>query len=58
MELPPEEAFESLAARLRPFTMRKEPVYWETVLDALEKLLSPEVLAEVMELRQPSQVLG
>jgi hypothetical protein len=49
MELPPEEAFESLAARLRPFTMRKEPVYWETVLDALEKLLSPEVLAEVMD---------
>jgi hypothetical protein len=29
MELPPEEAFESFAARLRPFTMRKEPVYWE-----------------------------
>jgi hypothetical protein len=27
MELPPEEAFESFAARLRPFTMRKEPVY-------------------------------
>ncbi len=49
MELPPEEAFESLAARLRPFTMRKETVYWETVLDALERLLSSEVLAEVMD---------
>jgi hypothetical protein len=49
IELPPEEAFESLAARLRPFTMRKETVYWETVLDALERLLSSEVLAEVMD---------
>lgn len=49
VELPPEEAFESLAVRLRPFTMRKEPVYWETALDALEKLISREALAEVMD---------
>lgn len=48
MELPPEEAFESFAARLRPFTMRKETVYWEVVLDALESLLSEETLAEVV----------
>jgi hypothetical protein len=40
MELPPEEAFESFAARLRPFTSGKESVYWAAVLDALEKLLS------------------
>jgi hypothetical protein len=38
--LPPEEAFESLAARLRPFVMRKESVYWAVVLDSVEKLLS------------------
>jgi hypothetical protein len=29
--------------------MRKETVYWETVLDALESLLSSDVLAEVMD---------
>jgi hypothetical protein len=45
--LPPEEAFESLAARLWPFVMCKESVYWEVVLDAVEKLLSKETLAEV-----------
>ena len=50
MELPPEEAFESFAARLRPFTMRKETVYWEVVLDALESLLSEETLAEVVDI--------
>jgi hypothetical protein len=50
MELPPEEAFESFAARLRPFTMRKEPVYWELVLDALGKLVSKETLAEVIDI--------
>ncbi len=50
LELPPEEAFESLAGRLRPFTMRKESVYWESVLDALEKLLSKETLAETVDI--------
>jgi hypothetical protein len=50
IELPPEEAFESFAARLRPFTMRKEPVYWELVLDALEELVSPETLAEIVDI--------
>lgn len=48
-ELPPEEAFESFAARVRPFTIRKEPVYWELVLDALERLVSPETLAEIID---------
>jgi hypothetical protein len=50
IELPSEEAFESFAARLRPFTMRKEPVYWEVVLDALESLLSDETLADVIDI--------
>ena len=50
MELPPEEAFESFAARLRPFTMRREPVYWELVLDAIEELVNEETLAEVIDI--------
>lgn len=50
LELPPEEAFESFAARLRPFTMGRESVYWSAVLDALEKLLSKETLAEVVDI--------
>ena len=50
MELPPEEAFESLAARLRPFTIGKESVYWAAVLDALENLLSKETLAEIVDI--------
>jgi hypothetical protein len=48
-ELPPEEAFESFAARLRPFTMRDEPVYWENVLDAIEKLVSEETRNEIID---------
>ena len=51
LELPPEEAFESLAARLRPFTIGKESVYWSAVLDALEKLLSKETLAEIVDIQ-------
>jgi hypothetical protein len=50
-ELPPEEAFESLAARLRPFTMGKESVYWAAVLDALEALLSKDTLAETVDIQ-------
>jgi hypothetical protein len=50
LELPPEELFESFAARIRPFIMRKEAVYWEVVLDALEKLASPETLAQVVDI--------
>ena len=49
MELPPEEAFESFAARLRPFTMRDEPVYWELVLDAIEDLVPQDTLDEVID---------
>ena len=50
MTLPPEEQFESFAARIRPFTIGKEPVYWSSVLDALEKLLSAETLAELVDI--------
>ncbi len=35
-----EEAFESLAARVRPMTLKSEPVYHVTVFDALERLLA------------------
>jgi hypothetical protein len=48
--LPPEEAFESFAARLRPFTVGKESVYWSAVLDALEKLLSKQTLTKVVDI--------
>lgn len=50
MDLPPEEAFESFAARLRPFTMLKEPIYWEAVLDAIGELVSEDTKAEVVDL--------
>ena len=49
--LPPEEAFESLAARLRPFVMRKEAVYWELVLDSIENLLSEDTLADFADVQ-------
>lgn len=51
MKLPPEEQFESFAARLRPFVMRKESVYWAVVLDALEKLLSAKTLADLVDMQ-------
>jgi hypothetical protein len=51
IKLPPEEQFESFAARLRPFVMRKESVYWAVVLDALEKLLSEETLADLVDMQ-------
>lgn len=51
LELPPEELFESFAARLRPFTSGSEPVYWFSVLNSLEKLLSKETRAELVDLQ-------
>jgi hypothetical protein len=51
MKLPAEEQFESFAARLRPFVMRKESVYWAVVLDALEKLLTEETLADIVDMQ-------
>jgi hypothetical protein len=52
MELPPEEAFESFVARLRPFTMRDELVYWENVLDAIEGMTPQETLDGVIDVGQ------
>jgi hypothetical protein len=57
MKLPPEEEFESFAARLRPFVMRKESVYWAVVLDALEKLLSEERW-RILWICKPSATIG
>ena len=50
VELPPEEAFESFAARLRPFTIRDERVYWELVLNAIEDLTPQKIRDEVIDL--------
>lgn len=50
VQLPPEEAFESLVMRLRPFVMTGETVYWETVLDALERLAGQEVCRDVVDI--------
>lgn len=38
-DLPEEEAFESLVARLRPLTVETESIFYETVLDAIITLL-------------------
>ena len=39
-ELPEEENFESLVARLRPLTVQKEPIHYAKVLAAIETALS------------------
>ncbi|GAB5000761.1 hypothetical protein MAHJHV64_10860 [Mycobacterium avium subsp. hominissuis] len=51
LELPPEELFESFAARLRPFTIPKEPVYWVPVLNSLERLLTRETRTELVDIQ-------
>jgi hypothetical protein len=52
-ELPEsEEAFESLAARLRPLTIAREPIYYAKVLSALEPLASDEEQDRIEELRR------
>lgn len=50
VELPPEESMESFAARVRPFTMAREPVHWAKVIDALERLLDQHTLTQVVDL--------
>jgi hypothetical protein len=51
-ELPDsEEAFESLAARLRPLTVAREPIYYEKVLSALEAASSDADQSRIDELR-------
>lgn len=51
-----EEEFESLVARIRPLTLKSEPIYYAKVLGALERLLercspSAEVLSEYQALK-------
>jgi len=51
-ELPDdEEAFESLAARLRPLTVRSEPIYFVKVFAALESVQSAEYQDRITALR-------
>lgn len=47
-----EEAFESLAARLRPLTVASEPIYYAKVLSALEAAASDEDRDQIDELRR------
>ena len=41
-EVPPEEAFESLACRCRPFILQGEPIYWANVFAALRSFLKQD----------------
>lgn len=50
--LPDEEMFESLVARLRPITVKREPIFYETVLDALGQVLSDDDEAERQHLEE------
>jgi hypothetical protein len=55
--LPPsEEVFESLVARLRPVLLSTEPIYYDKVLSALERLLGASP-ADTAELRGDLAVL-
>lgn len=42
LEVPPEEAFESLAARCRPFILQGDPIYWANVFAALRSFLKQD----------------
>lgn len=46
-----EEVFESLASRVRPLTVKSEPVYFENVLDAIESLVSEANVEETLRTR-------
>jgi len=43
-EVPPEEAFESLAARCRPFLLQRDPIHWASVLKSLRAFLKDDVV--------------
>lgn len=58
LELPDEEALESFAARLRPFTIRDERVYWEAVLDAIADLTPQDLLDEVIDIEDLRKVFA
>ncbi|GAA3715873.1 hypothetical protein GCM10022238_33130 [Gordonia hankookensis] len=50
IEYPPEEAMESLASRVRPLILAKEPIYCLKVLDALEQVVDTDALNEEIDL--------
>jgi hypothetical protein len=50
VEYPSEEAMESLASRVRPLILRGEPIYYDKVLDALERLVGAGRLDEEIDL--------
>ncbi|WP_110241276.1 hypothetical protein [Nocardioides gilvus] len=43
-DVPPEEAFESLASRCRPFLLTGEPIHWQAVLGSLRAFLKEDPL--------------
>ncbi|MCX5044079.1 hypothetical protein OG921_12980 [Aldersonia sp. NBC_00410] len=49
-EYPPEEALESLASRVRPLILRKEPIYYEKALNALEEVVGADTLSDEIDL--------
>lgn len=46
-----EEAFESLASRVRPLTLEREPIYHEKVFGALERSIDPETCSDAQQVR-------
>lgn len=53
-DLPPEEAFESLASRVRPLILQGEPIHFHKVFGALNAFArdDPELRAQVAKVRQ------
>ncbi|MCT1353205.1 MULTISPECIES: hypothetical protein [Gordonia] len=49
IEYPPEEAMESLASRVRPLVLAREPIYCVKVLDALEEVVGTDALDEEID---------
>jgi hypothetical protein len=41
-DVPPEEAFESLASRCRPFLLQGDPIHWSAVLGSLRAFLKQD----------------
>jgi hypothetical protein len=51
MEFPPEEALESLAARLRPLILDSEDIHYSKVFDAIEDLVGADKLDEIVDVQ-------
>lgn len=49
IEYPPEEAMESLASRVRPLVLAREPICCVKVLDALEEVVGTDALDEEID---------